>query len=212
VARAARAADTFVALRPNGAPREPEHMVEGVLFGSGRHLFLVPNRKPAKALFEHIVVAWNGSRESPAAWPRRFRICTRHRTVVVVDEEPPIERRCCKANRIQPTANGGDGLPEPMRWTIESCTSDSTQHRGSYSQRESSAQWEPRLPMHPFGAPSLHALNFLPSRQLRLLGSIRDSENAKKNGANENQPSMRQSACDRPNAWGPTAGQSRQLK
>jgi hypothetical protein len=34
-------------------------------------------------------------------------------------------RRCRKANRIQPTANGGDGLPEPMRWTIENCTSDS---------------------------------------------------------------------------------------
>ena len=73
-------------------------------------------------------------------------------------------RRCCKANRIQPAANGGDGLREPTPWTTASCTSDSTQHWGSCSRHESSAQWERRLPMHPFGAPWLHVLNFLPSR------------------------------------------------
>jgi hypothetical protein len=77
---------------------------------------------------------------------------------------PLVAEGSDKANCIQPAANDGDGFPEPMRWTIESYTSDSTQHRGSYSQHESTAQWEPRLPMYPFGAPSLHALNFLPSR------------------------------------------------
>jgi hypothetical protein len=82
-------------------------------------------------------------------------------------------RRSSKANRIQPTANGVDGLPEPMRWTIESCTSDSTQHRGSYSQHESSAQCEPRLPMHPFGAPSI-ARAELPAVEVSL-GSLVDS-------------------------------------
>src|ERR1700719_944772 len=66
-AREARQADTFVALRPNGAPQEPEYMIEGVLFGSGRHLFLVPDRKPAKMGFDHILVAWNNSRESTRA-------------------------------------------------------------------------------------------------------------------------------------------------
>ena len=40
-AREARSADTFVALRPNGA-MDPERLVEGVLFGSGRNVFLVP--------------------------------------------------------------------------------------------------------------------------------------------------------------------------
>src|ERR1700716_1281780 len=39
-AREARSADTFVALRPNGAT-DPERLVEGVLFGSGRNVFLV---------------------------------------------------------------------------------------------------------------------------------------------------------------------------
>jgi hypothetical protein len=93
VAREARVADTFVALRPNGAPREPEHLVEGVLFGSGRHLFLVPNRKPAKTPFEHIVVAWNGSRESARALAEALPYLHKATqvTVVVVDEEPPME-------------------------------------------------------------------------------------------------------------------------
>jgi nucleotide-binding universal stress UspA family protein len=92
-AREARAADTFVALRPNGAPHEPEHLVEGVLFGSGRHLFLVPNRKPAKTPFEHIVVAWNGSRESARALAEALPYLHKATqvTVVVVDEEPPME-------------------------------------------------------------------------------------------------------------------------
>src|SRR5258708_6017853 len=63
-ARTAREADTFVAVRPNGAAQEPEDMIEGVLFGSGRHLLLVPDRKPARMAFDHILVAWNGSRGS----------------------------------------------------------------------------------------------------------------------------------------------------
>jgi nucleotide-binding universal stress UspA family protein len=92
-AREARAADTFVALRPNGAPHEPEHLVEGVLFGSGRHLFLVPNRKPVKGPFEHIVVAWNGSRESARALAEALPYLHKAKqvSVVVVDEEPPME-------------------------------------------------------------------------------------------------------------------------
>jgi hypothetical protein len=42
--REARSADTFVAIRPNGS-LDPDRLVEGVLFGSGRHLFLVPEEK-----------------------------------------------------------------------------------------------------------------------------------------------------------------------
>jgi nucleotide-binding universal stress UspA family protein len=92
-ARQARAADTFVALRPNGAPLEPEHLVESVLFGSGRHLFLVPNRKPAKAAFDRILVAWNGSLESARALSEALPYLhhAKEVTVVVVDDKLPIE-------------------------------------------------------------------------------------------------------------------------
>ena len=94
VAREARAADVFVALRPNGAPQEPEHLVETVLFGSGRHLILLPNRKPAKMIFERIVLAWNGSRESARALAEALPYMHKAKevtVVVVVDDEPPVE-------------------------------------------------------------------------------------------------------------------------
>ena len=62
-AREVRSADSFVALRPNGAV-DPEQLVEGVLFGSGRHVFLVPEtERPV----DRVLVAWNGSRESARA-------------------------------------------------------------------------------------------------------------------------------------------------
>ena len=61
-AREARAADTFVALRPNGS-MDPERLVEGVLFGSGRHLFLFPETERPRIAFDRILLAWNGSRE-----------------------------------------------------------------------------------------------------------------------------------------------------
>jgi nucleotide-binding universal stress UspA family protein len=95
VAREARAADTFVALRPNGAPQEPEHLVESVLFGSGRHLFLVPNRRPTKTAFNRIMLAWNGSRESARALAEALPYLhnAAEAAVVVVDDEPPLEAR-----------------------------------------------------------------------------------------------------------------------
>jgi nucleotide-binding universal stress UspA family protein len=65
-AREARAADTFVALRPNGA-MDPERLVEGVLFGSGRHLFLFPEAERPRIAFDRILLAWNGNRESARA-------------------------------------------------------------------------------------------------------------------------------------------------
>src|ERR1700684_4442589 len=36
----ARAVDVFVALRPNGQSNEPQGLIESLLFGTGRHLFL----------------------------------------------------------------------------------------------------------------------------------------------------------------------------
>src|SRR5258705_8620980 len=60
-AREARAADTFVAIRPNGIPQEDDSVVEGVIFGSGRHVFLVPDGMEEMSRVRHVVVAWNGS-------------------------------------------------------------------------------------------------------------------------------------------------------
>jgi hypothetical protein len=76
-AREARTADTFVTLRPNGAAQEPEHLVERVLFGSGRDLILLPHRKAANDRlrpYPYRLERQAGSRSEP--WPKPCRFCT----------------------------------------------------------------------------------------------------------------------------------------
>ena len=92
-AREARSADTFVALRPNGA-MDPERLVEGVLFGSGRHIYLIPETERPKIAFDRILVAWNGSREAARALGESmpFLYKADEVTVVVVTMTPNL---CC---------------------------------------------------------------------------------------------------------------------
>jgi nucleotide-binding universal stress UspA family protein len=91
-AREARSADAFVALRPNGALKEPEDLLEGVLFGAGRHLFLVPAEKAART-FDRILIAWNGSREAARAMTEAMPYLheAKEVTVVVVNHELSTE-------------------------------------------------------------------------------------------------------------------------
>ena len=92
-AREARSADTFVALRPNGA-MDPEQLVEGVLFGSGRNVYLVPETERPKIAFDRIMVAWNGSREAARALAEAMPFLHKAESVSVIvatDEKPTEE-------------------------------------------------------------------------------------------------------------------------
>jgi nucleotide-binding universal stress UspA family protein len=91
-AREARAADTFVALRPNGV-MDPTRLVEGVLFGSGHHLFLVPEIARPRIAFDRIMIAWNGSRESARALSESlpFLHIAHEVVVAVVTSDRPSE-------------------------------------------------------------------------------------------------------------------------
>jgi nucleotide-binding universal stress UspA family protein len=94
-ARHARAADTFIShtLARDDRASDEQAVVEGVLFGSGRHLFLIASKQAAQPTFEHALIAWNGSRESSRALGEALPYLhkARHATVVVVHESPPVE-------------------------------------------------------------------------------------------------------------------------
>jgi nucleotide-binding universal stress UspA family protein len=91
----ARSVDAFVGLRPNRSPDEPENMVEGVLFGSGRHLVLIPEQKPMPLAFDHILIAWNESREAARAVAEAMPYLRKAETVnvIVVDDGAPVEKQ-----------------------------------------------------------------------------------------------------------------------
>src|ERR1700688_3042214 len=96
----ARAVDVFVALRPNGRSNEPEGLIESLLFGTGRHLFLVPDELKAIAEpFDNVVVAWNGSRESARALAESLPYLHRAKKVgvLVVEGKHPTEADALKA-------------------------------------------------------------------------------------------------------------------
>jgi nucleotide-binding universal stress UspA family protein len=94
-AREARTADVFVAIRPNGSLEEPEQLVETVLFETGRHLFLVPERRGATPAFDHVMIAWDGGREATRAVAEAMPYLLKAETVsiVVVDDSEPVEEK-----------------------------------------------------------------------------------------------------------------------
>jgi hypothetical protein len=96
----ARAADTFVALRPNGRSSEPDGLVENLLFGAGRHLFLVPDELKPITPFETVIVAWNGSRESARAVAEAVPYLHEARKVgvLVVEGPHPTEAEALMGN------------------------------------------------------------------------------------------------------------------
>lgn len=92
-AREARTADVFVALRPDGSPKDPDQLIESVLFGAGRHLFLVPERKTVAPALDHVMIAWNGSREAARAVAEALPYLRKATTVSIVVVDEPVEEQ-----------------------------------------------------------------------------------------------------------------------
>jgi nucleotide-binding universal stress UspA family protein len=101
--REARSADAFVILRPNNGSGEPDDFVESVLFGSGRHLYLVPEgRRRSKTDFESVLIAWNGSRESTRALAEAMPYIYKAKSVEValVGEKETVEFDAVMAQEV----------------------------------------------------------------------------------------------------------------
>jgi hypothetical protein len=75
--REARAADTFVALRPNDAPEEPEGLIEGVCSAPAVVFSWFPGASPLQCASITFSSHGTAAASPRAHWPRRCRICTR---------------------------------------------------------------------------------------------------------------------------------------
>jgi nucleotide-binding universal stress UspA family protein len=97
LAAAARCADLFVATRPYGEGATGTalgvDLVEAVLFGSGRGLFLVPpGHRPAGPI-RTALVAWNGSREAARALREAMSVIEHASRVVVLLVDARLEEQ-----------------------------------------------------------------------------------------------------------------------
>jgi nucleotide-binding universal stress UspA family protein len=92
-AQEARTADAFVALRPSDSPMDRDTIIESVMFGSGRHIILVPDLPPAGRGFGRVVIAWDRGREAARAVGEALPYLyeARQVSVVVVDDADPTE-------------------------------------------------------------------------------------------------------------------------
>lgn len=90
-AREARSVDTFVTTKPSfdASSSPPDDLVDGVLLGSGRHLFLASDHAPSSRTFDRILVAWNASREATHAVAEAIPFLSRapNVTIIVVNED-----------------------------------------------------------------------------------------------------------------------------
>ncbi|WFU58379.1 universal stress protein [Bradyrhizobium pachyrhizi] len=89
-----------MALRLNGQPNEPRGLIEELLYGAGRHLLLIPEDEKTMAPLDHVVVAWNGSRESARSLSESLSCLQRARNVwlLVVEYERPAQTDTPRSN------------------------------------------------------------------------------------------------------------------
>jgi nucleotide-binding universal stress UspA family protein len=100
--RNARSADVFLTSRPFRT-QDAEDVVTDVLYGSGRHIVLVPESGwPANAL-DHAVIGWNGDREASRAVGEALPYLRKARevTILVVEEGAEVEEEATLGGRLK---------------------------------------------------------------------------------------------------------------
>lgn len=88
----ARRADLFVATRPYGNEIADPHVLETVLFNSGRGCLFVPPEGKPSGDFDTVMVAWRNSKESARALSEAMPLLQKASNVIVVmvvEDEPP---------------------------------------------------------------------------------------------------------------------------
>jgi len=88
-------ADVFVAMAPYGREAVPlwNNLVEGVMFESGRPIYLVPRARPAPSNLENVLIAWSPTREATRAVAGALPLLRSSKNIrlVAIDTEASIE-------------------------------------------------------------------------------------------------------------------------
>ena len=137
-ASVARETDLSIVLRPytmEGVQRWLG-LAEGVLFGAGRSVLVVPEREPVHPTVEHVAVAWNSSREAAHALAEAMPFLTRAQavTIIMVDTEETdrapgaglvrhLERHKVRAN-VLAVKSGDRRISQVLIEQAEKCGAD----------------------------------------------------------------------------------------
>jgi nucleotide-binding universal stress UspA family protein len=132
----ARLADLCVLPRPTNETGAARSLAEGILFGSGRPVLLVPPKYSGDAAFRRILIGWDGSARAARAVgdAQRFLVEAEHVQIVCVAEEAKgtvagadlaarLSRECRNVDVVDLAPVGGD-VYESIRRHIEAAQPD----------------------------------------------------------------------------------------
>jgi nucleotide-binding universal stress UspA family protein len=115
VVRLARWTDMFVALAPYGREAIPlwNDMVEGVMFESGRPIYLVPDSRPPIPKLESVLIAWSPTREASRAIVEVLPLLRLSKNIrlVTVDTESEFQLEDISETDIISAYFGHHGIP-----------------------------------------------------------------------------------------------------
>lgn len=111
----ARWTDVFVASAPYGHEAIPlwNDLVEGVMFKSGRPIYLVPESRPAVRELENVLIAWSPTREASRTISEALPLLKSSKNIrlVIVDTELEFQLEDISETETITTYFGHHGIP-----------------------------------------------------------------------------------------------------